>query len=52
MTQLLNDLIEVPIILSTTIILLLIVAFVLVLIADVYKDKHPYQKIHLSAMQL
>lgn len=44
MTQLLNDLIEVPIILSTTIILLFIVAFVLVLIADVYKDKHPYQK--------
>lgn len=44
MTQLLNDLINVPIILSATIILLFIVAFTLVIIADVYKDKHPYQK--------
>lgn len=44
MTQLLNDLIDVPIILIATIILLFIISFILVIIADVYKDKHPYQK--------
>lgn len=44
MTQLLNDLINVPIILSATIILLFIVSFTLILIADVYKDKHPLSK--------
>lgn len=44
MTQLLNDLIDVPIILIATIILLFIISFILAIIADVYKDKHPYQK--------
>lgn len=44
MTQLLNDLIDVPIGLIVTIILLFIIAFTLVIITDVYKDKHPYQK--------
>ena len=44
MNQLINDLITVPTYLSVILILSFIALFVLAIVADVYKDKHPYQK--------
>ncbi len=44
MNQLINDLITVPTYLSVILILSFITLFVLAIVADVYKDKHPYQK--------
>lgn len=44
MNQLINDLITVPTYLSMILILSFIALFVLAIVADVYKDNHPYQK--------
>ena len=44
MNQLINDLITVPTYLSVILILSFITLFILAIAADVYKDKHPYQK--------
>ena len=44
MNQLINDLITVPTFLSVILILSFIALFILAIIADIYKDKHPYQK--------
>lgn len=44
MNQLINNLITVPTYLNVILILSFIALIVLAIVADVYKDKHPYQK--------